>query len=178
MADRSPYTHPVAVTSLPAGGLDVTLRAKPAELVALAADLKLPAIGALAADFTLTPARAGSVQVTGEVRATVTQICVVTLEPFEAEVREEVDVTFAPWASRTDQATIGHDLDEPDPPDPLEGGVIDVGNLAAEFLALGLEAHPRKPDAKLDFDASKEKLPSPFAALAALRQDRPDEDNG
>ena len=35
---------------------------------------------------------------TGEVDALVTQTCVVTLEPFDARVTEEVDVRFAPPA--------------------------------------------------------------------------------
>ncbi len=35
--------------------------------------------------------------------------------------------------------------EQPDPPDPIVNGRIDLGQLAAEFLALGLDPYPRKP---------------------------------
>ena len=39
-------------------------------------------------------------------------------------------------------------LETGDPPDPIIGGKIDLGALASEFLALGLDPYPRKPGAK------------------------------
>ena len=36
-------------------------------------------------------------------------------------------------------------LDGEDAPDPIVDGKIDLGALAAEFLALGLDPYPRKP---------------------------------
>jgi hypothetical protein len=59
-----------------------------------------------------------------------------------------------------------------DPPDPIVGGAVDLGVLTAEFLALGLDPHPRKPDADFRFEASDEPPPSPFAALDKLRRER------
>src|SRR3712207_6923624 len=54
-------------------------------------DLKLPAIRALTGSFRLSGTRS-RVRVTGGIKATISQICVVTLDPFDSEVEEEVDV--------------------------------------------------------------------------------------
>jgi hypothetical protein len=62
---------------------------------------------------------------------------------------------------------------QPDPPDPIINGRIDLGALACEFLALGLDAYPRKPGAEfapIIEDAGDDK-PKPFAALAKLKKD-------
>jgi Large ribosomal RNA subunit accumulation protein YceD len=97
------------------------------------------------------------VRVRGEVYAEVTQTCVVTLEPIEAIVREAVDVRFAEPAQEHRRGNLDApgvaeliDLDSDDPPDAIENGRIDLGALAAEFLALGLDPYPRKPGAVLD----------------------------
>ncbi len=37
-----------------------------------------------------------------------------------------------------------------DPPDPIIDGKIDLGALAAEFFALGLDPYPRKPGVAVD----------------------------
>ena len=53
-------------------------------------------------------------------------------------------------------------------PEPLVGGVVDLGALATEFLILGLNPYPRKSGAI--FEALPEGKPDngPFAALAPL----------
>lgn len=144
-----------------------------------------------------------SVHVTGEVKAAVTRTCVVTLEPFESEVDEPVDVRFAEQAGASSGAvpaverdggkgkkrSRGRDAEEEepvdeedlaeseDPPDPIVGGRIDLGALAAEHVALGLDPYPRKPGARFeapeagDDDAAAD---SPFAVLGKLKKpDKP-----
>jgi len=58
-------------------------------------------------------------------------------------------------------------LADEDDPDPVIDGKIDLGALATEFFALGLDPYPRKPG--VEFVAPAESAPpdSPFAALAA-----------
>ena len=57
-------------------------------------------------------------------------------------------------------------LADEDEPDPVIDGKIDLGALAAEFFALGLDPYPRKPDAIFEQSAESEPADSPFAALA------------
>lgn len=82
---------------------------------------------------------------TGTVRATIRQNCGVSLEPFDAPLNEMVDVHFVPAGTAIPSESLedeDHDL-----PDEILDGRIDVGALALEFLALGVDPYPRKPDA-------------------------------
>ncbi len=58
-----------------------------------------------------------------------------------------------------------------DPPDEIVGGTVDLGALTAEFLALGLDPHPRKPGVDFSFEAADDRALSPFAVLEKLRRD-------
>ena len=91
---------------------------------------------------------AGGLHVTGVVSATVGQNCVVTLEPLTNEVEEAVDLVFVPKEppAQEEAETEPRDVKWGDP-EPLIGGIVDLGALATEFLILGLDPYPRKPDA-------------------------------
>ena len=89
-----PLSRPVSVRHLPPEGLEVAVEATPEERAALAKDFKLEAIHALEGRFRLT-GTAERVHVEGVVTARVGQICVVTLEPFDDVIEEEVEVDFA-----------------------------------------------------------------------------------
>ena len=89
-----PLSRPVSVRHLPPEGLEVAVVATPEERAALAKDFKLEALHALEGRFRLT-GTAERVHVEGVVTARVGQICVVTLEPFDDVIEEEVEVDFA-----------------------------------------------------------------------------------
>jgi hypothetical protein len=114
-----------------------------------------------------------SLRVTGHVAATVIQRCVVTLEPVENEIGEEVDLLFQPEAdaSIAPAAEGGgyRDIDADDPPE-THSGVVDLGAVATEFLLLGLDPYPRKPGAAFEAPAAGDTAGHPFAALAALKK--------
>lgn len=176
-SDAQPISHPVLVASLPDDGLTVKLAPTQAQMTALAKDFGIPAIRGLKAQVKLTPERKGQVRVAGHLDAIVTQTCVVTLEDFEAPVSEEIDMRFAP-EDQIPEIKPGAEIDvtELDLPDPLVNGIIDVGAVVAEFLALGLDPYPRKPDAAFDGpQESAAEETSPFAALSRLR---PKEEDG
>ena len=170
-----PLSRPFSVAQLPARGTNVTVEASPAEREALARDLDLPAINSLTARLHVTgsPAR---VHVRGTIRASIVQTCVVTLEPFESELDEEVEVSFRAPLEGEREFGSGEEIEvDPDAPDELLGDRIDLGAITAEFLALGLDPYPRKPG--VEFEAAEtegaENEGSPFAALARLRKDEP-----
>ncbi len=149
------------------------IEAEPAECAALAAVFGLPEIASLAGDFTLTsPAGAGGViEASLALTARVTQICVVTLEPFEADIAELARLRFIPAAKfREDSEIVEIDPESLDGPDelPYAGEVIDLGAALAEQLALALDPYPRKPGAKLPHSASSGDA-NPFAILAARK---------
>ena len=160
------------VDALPRDGLTQTFSAAAAERAALAERFGLVGIDELTADFTLKPTGRG-VRVTGVVRARAIQTCVVSLEPFAAEVEEEVDVRFAPPPSEPSKGRSAEEIlhfDDEDEPDPIVEGKIDLGALAAEFLALGLDPYPRKPGVEFEAPSEGEDLDdSPFAALSRVK---------
>ena len=156
MSEPIAFSRPVRVDALPRDGLSQVIEANAAERAALAKLNDLPSIARLTASLRVTRAGRGAVRVRGEVAAEVTQTCVVTLEPIEAVVREEVDVRFAEPAQQRAGGTLNGadrgellDMAGEDPPDEIDNGRIDLGALAAEFLALGFDPYPRKPGAAL-----------------------------
>lgn len=157
-----PLSRPIAVDQLPPEGVEAMVEATPEERAALAQDFKLPAIHRLEGRFRLTGSSA-RIHVAGQVSASITQICVVSLDPFDSVVEEEVAVDFV----APDAGSVARDPD--DGPDELTDGRIDLGSLTAEFLALGLDPYPRKPGVDFEFDAGPDGTGSPFAALGKLK---------
>ena len=168
-----PLSRPFVVTRLPDRGAHVVVEADEAEREALAADLDLVAIGSLVATFRVQ-GKPERVRVTGRVEAAVTQTCVVSLDEFDSHVDEHVHVEFRVPDERERRAPPSSDGEvetDIDAPDEIVNGRIELGALAAEFLALGLDPHPRKPDAAFDQTAAGPATTSPFAALAGLKPD-------
>jgi uncharacterized metal-binding protein YceD (DUF177 family) len=161
-----PLSRPVDVMNVPPQGTEVHVEATAEECAALARDFKLEGIRALSGDFRLTSSAKG-VHVAGRVKASVTQICVVTLDPFDSDIQEEVEVDFA--ESQGMPAEPPTEMHEYEPPDEIVNGQVDLGALTAEFLALGLDPYPRKPGVDFEYDAGDAGKDSPFAALGKLR---------
>lgn len=171
MTEAFALTRPVIVDKLPDLGTTIKLAPDAAILDELAKQLKLVAIPSLTA--TVTVVRQGSgVHVSGHVSAVVTQACVASLEDFDAPIEEDIDLGFAPPHKLTEVKPGGVEIEvnELDEPDPLIDGVVDVGAVVVEFLALGIDPYPRKPGAvfKVPKEVAVEET-SPFAALGKLR---------
>ena len=68
--------------------------------------------------------------------------------------------------------TTTSDGEVPDPPEPIVGGIIDLGRLATDAVFLGIDPYPRKPGAAFDVPATPpDPEDHPFAALKALKED-------
>ena len=161
-----PLSRPVDVMNIPPRGQEVHVEATAEECAALAADFGLPGIRRLSGDYRLTNSAKG-VHVTGLVKASITQICVVTLEPFDSDVEEEVEVDFAEPAGMPAEPPT--DINEYEPPDEIVNGQVDLGALTSEFLVLGLDPYPRKPGVDFEYRDPADGKDSPFAALGNLK---------
>jgi len=163
------FSRPLAVDKIPAGGVDQEIEASEAERKALAARFGLLGLPRFAARLGVRPIRAGlAFAVTGRVVADAVQQCVVTLEPVPARLEPAIDVVYAPPEEAEVAASqIGLDAEETE---ALIGGVIDLGELAAQYLGAALDPYPRKPGvAFVEAEYGGEKATvQPFAKLAAL----------
>jgi hypothetical protein len=126
------------------------------------------------ASLDLTPVAGNRVRVVGRIRARVGQTCVVTLDPVDNEVDEAIDLIFAPASQIPEMSDLvdesGETTEIPDPPEPIEHGIIDLGRLATDALFLGLDPYPRKADAVFEPIVEPDDPDEhPFAALKALK---------
>lgn len=149
-----------------ARGAELTVEATAAERAALARRLAIPAVEALRCRFRLRRATLGSVDADGVLEARVIRTSVVTLEEFAQDVAETFQLRFVPAGQERDDA-------DPEAPDeiPYDGAALNLGEAAAEQLALALDPYPREPDASFpEAAAEDDPAPAPFAALARLRR--------
>ena len=156
----------MALEDIPETGMHLEIDAPEStrsEIVPLAGVRELPRSSAA---FHLSRGGAG-VRVTGQVSARVGQTCVVTLEPIENGLEEQVDLMFS-LASTGASQTDTKDGDEP--PEPLVDGKLDLGAIATEFLLLGIDPYPRKAGVEFAPVIADDGSAKPFAALEALKK--------
>jgi uncharacterized metal-binding protein YceD (DUF177 family) len=156
------FHRPLSLDRIGPQGLDLTVEANPAECAALTDRMNLPAVLALSCTYHLIRETRDIVLARGVLRARVTQVCVISLEEFDAPVEEVFQVRFVPSGEESD------DIDpESDDEIPFDANLIDLGEAAAEQLGLALDPYPRMPGVELPA-AEEEPDPHPFAALRRL----------
>jgi uncharacterized metal-binding protein YceD (DUF177 family) len=178
MIDKpDPWRVPVTVAQIPETGLHRDFEADQSVREAMAKLAGLREILSANASLDVTPKGGGRFHVAGRVMGRVGQTCVVTLDPIENDIDEEIDLVFAPPEQIPDLSDLVDDAAEseteiPDPPEPIVNGVIDLGRLATDALFLGIDPYPRRPDAIFQppVEAADPEA-HPFAALKALRLD-------
>jgi uncharacterized metal-binding protein YceD (DUF177 family) len=151
------------------GERTVRIEASEAERAALAKRFDLKSVGALEAEFRLRRDTAGIVA-HGHVRGAVVQACVVTDDPIPVTIDEPVALRFVV----DDVAGDGEiELDE-DALDTMlyDGAALDLGEAAAETMALALDPYPRGPGAAAALRAAgviSEDEVTPLNAFAGLK---------
>jgi uncharacterized metal-binding protein YceD (DUF177 family) len=168
------FSRPIALDRIGLKEKSYEITADEAERAALAKRLGIPAVTAFDATIRLRLTSGGGiVRLSGHIKAAVTQICGVSLEPFAAPVEEDFTRLYSVDAG-DEMTEVVVEVDEDDVPDPIENGHIDMGEAAAEHLALALDPFPRAPGVAftevVEIEAEPEPPRSPFAALAGLRK--------
>jgi uncharacterized metal-binding protein YceD (DUF177 family) len=180
MTGPDPWRVPVMVAHIPDTGLHRELEASAAERQAMADLAGVREVLSAHADLEIVPKSGGRLQVTGHVRARVGQTCVVTLDPIESEIDEDIDLTFAPEAEARRLADLieeGEDDKDPpevaDPPEAIVNGIIDLGRIATDALFLAIDPYPRKPGVVFEAEVTApDPEDHPFAALKALQDNK------
>lgn len=177
-----PWRAPVAVAQIPDNGLHREIEASPREREVMAEVAGVREILSAHASFDVTPMSGGRFHVVGRVQARIGQTCVVTLEPLESDIDEEIDLIFAPEPEARALADLIEegqdyndgdedvDADVADPPEAIKGGMIDLGRLATDSLFLGIDPYPRKDGAVFEPQVEAANPEDhPFAALKVLQ---------
>jgi hypothetical protein len=174
--EMRPWSVPITVADVPEEGRRIELHADDKVRAALARVAGVLEVSKLDAAFDLARHGREGLRVTGLVEAAVRQTCVVSLEPMTSAVSEPVDLLFEPPDPVSADTDAGEEAeilaaDElAEPPEPLIGGQVDLGAVATEFLLLGIDPYPRRPEARFEAPrAAEEPADHPFAALKAFK---------
>ena len=122
------------------------IKANEEERAALAARFDLVELAELAATLALKKRGDGIFELTGRWHARLAQRCVVTLEPVPAALSDDVRLFYGTLAA---PAAAADPLDDEGSPEPIENGVIDVGEAVVQLMGVALAPYPRAPGAEL-----------------------------
>ncbi len=138
------FSRPERLDTIGERDRSVTFAATPEERRKLAARFAILSVDLLEAHFTIRRDTSGIVA-KGHVTAKVVQACSVTDEPLTATIEEPVALRFVDdFGAVEGEIELSDDaLDTV----PIDGGAVDLGEAAAETLALALDPFPRGPNA-------------------------------
>lgn len=175
--DRPVLSRPLKVDEIRDGASGEIAVNEP-ELGSIAEMLDLAALDRLTFAYRLDRRGGGRLFLSGTLRASVTQTCVVSLEPVEASLDVPVEMEFwpaelVPPAARNAADPGGTGLT--DWPEVIRDGRIDLGPVIYETLATALDPYPKRQGASFDWAESEGKggegaESGPFASLAALKR--------
>ena len=176
-ADRAVLARTLRVDEI-RDGASGEIAATKAEMDAIARMLDLVALEGLTCVYRLDHGGGGRLHLTGRLHANVTQTCVVSLDPVEANLDVPVEVEFWP-VSLIDE--LERSTEEPgnpgllDWPEAVVDGRIDLGPVIYETLATALEPYPKREGISFDWSQGPSEetgsaKSGPFAALAALKR--------
>jgi uncharacterized metal-binding protein YceD (DUF177 family) len=174
---KPPFSYPVKVGHISANPVTVHLEADERERAGLASLWQVVSVKELSSDLQVTRWKKDGVRLKGRVKARIVQACVVTLEPVESTIVEDVEQIFVPEGSKLarivasgESAEMVLDPEGPDLPELFSGDTIDAGQTVAEFAALSINPYPRKAGIefsdRIESDGTQpDEKPNPFSVL-------------
>ncbi len=180
--ERMDFSRPIDVGALGDEPFESVIGADDEERAALAERLELVSLERLTASVRFARlAKRGLFRLSGRLSVDVVQSCVVTLEPVTSHIEEDFERLYSEHQLQpSDGLDVELTLESGEPPEVIEGGVVDAGEALAEQLALALDPYPRLPDSSIkalgharaadeNGDADGEPV-SPFEILAKLKR--------
>ncbi len=170
-------SRPVKADEIGPSGVRLDLQASAAERDAVANRLGLEALELFEGDLLVQSAIGRQFILEGTIRAEIRQTCVVSGEPVTSSLTFQLRRVYEEDADplsglATDDDDIPSSIDDDDP-DPLDDGMIDVGEATVEELALQIPAYPRADGAVFqdinEGAPESERTGNPFALLSELK---------
>jgi uncharacterized metal-binding protein YceD (DUF177 family) len=148
---QNEFSHPIRVDKIGAKEVEVFINPTTIEAIALIQRLGIVGVRKLTGKVSLNRWRVEGVQAHIALKATVTQTCGITLEPIEEDIDERFDISFLPeGVIATDVEMDDLVFQEEDLPEPIVGGIIDLGELVTQLLAVSINPYPRKTGISAD----------------------------
>ncbi len=181
---KSEIERMVDLDKLGTNGTALEISTSEAERAALVKRFGFLGLPAFSARVTVDRRPGGRVVVEGRLKGQLVQACILSLEPVTQELDDAFRLVFAENVAEDRDPESGEALlnAQTDAPEPLEGNMLDVGEIVAEQLSLTADPYPRRPGIKLEDVLPKpkggarrsapEQRRHPFAGLAALK-DKP-----
>ncbi|OUI78992.1 hypothetical protein HK18_06310 [Commensalibacter intestini] len=168
------FSRKIQLNQIQKKPLTIKIEANEEEKKALSERFSIPEIHSLLCTYQLKYFHGRQVRAVGEMKAIITQNCVVSLEDFVVTIDESFELLFM------SSDKISGELEEIDDPDviPYENEVIDLGEVTAEQLALFVDPYPHKDgtDNKLILNENDIKITdekdvkeNPFKVLEQLK---------
>jgi uncharacterized metal-binding protein YceD (DUF177 family) len=150
-----------------------TIEATEEECAALAKRFDLRELSGFKATINIRRVNGNTaIRIDGVFEADTVQACVVSLRDVHGRVEGKFETYFTEEVSTPEQE-IDIAFDEADnAPEMVHDGMIDLGEVAAQYLALDLEPYPRAPGVSLAAQlavAGIEEKPNPFHVLRDLK---------
>lgn len=166
------FSRPIAIEGItPDKTRQEKVEATAQECKALCKRFDLRALENFKASLSIRRVEGGEVvHVAGKLEADVTQTCVVSLQDVHSRVESEFETFFSEDAPEEDELVDGNE----DSPELLRNGMLDLGEVAAQYLFLGLDHYPRAPGVSLAAQLQElggEVRNSPFAVLQGLKKE-------
>jgi len=183
------FSHLVTATNVGPEGFNTRFEADERARQLLAKRFGIVSVDHLSGTATLTRESDGmTIHVSGAMDAQVTQACVTTLDPVKDRVQESFEgwfldesqaMSFTRAKKRKEEEEIGGFfipgetdenplIEEREEPEPVVNGMVDVGELVAQFLSLALNPYPHSEKALAEGplgDPAAPEKPNPFEAL-------------
>jgi uncharacterized metal-binding protein YceD (DUF177 family) len=153
MTTRHEFSRQIAIEGIIPDKTRVeTIAASEEECAALAKRFDLQALSGLKARLTVLRVSEGNiVRIEGDIEAEVVQTCVVSLQGVPSEIKAHFDTYFTEDGKEgfEEEQLLDIAIDDEVPDMVVNGGMLDLGELTAQYLSLELDPYPRAPGVSL-----------------------------
>lgn len=166
--DAPPLSWTIDTNALPNGPASFSYDANEAERAVLKSYTAVDNVASFSARVRVTHMSGGRYKAAGRWEAQLIQASVVSLSPVPSHLKEEFSVEYRPSdAEEGEEKTLSP---EEDAPEALIQGIIPIGALLSELLAVAIAPYPRNEGESFDWAEPEPEKINPFAALERLRQ--------
>ena len=151
-----------------------TIAATEEECAALAERLGLRELASLSAELDIRRVAGGdTIRLAGTLKADLVQGCVVSLQDVPARIEASFETFFSENAPSDDEIEFSFEEDEAIA-EQIINGMIDLGEVVAQYLSLEIDPYPRAPGVSLAAQMAESGLEvkaNPFQVLEKLKDD-------